>query len=58
MYIDNTKENRALKNVVSSMAIEEMYFSEDFIREMLKVNKGEKTTEELRQELLKKYVRC
>jgi len=58
MYIDNTKENRTLKNVIASMAIEEMYFSEDFIKEMLKVNKGEKTTEELRQELLKKYVRC
>ena len=40
------------------MAIEDMYFSDDFIREMLKVTKGEKTSDELRQELLKKYVRC
>ena len=58
MYIENTKENWGLKNAVASMAIEDMYFSDDFIREMLKVTKGEKTSGELRQELLKKYVRC
>ena len=58
MYIENTKENWGLKKAVASMAIEDMYFSEDFIREMLKVTKGEKTSDELRQELLKKYVRC
>lgn len=58
MYIENTKENRALKRAVASMAIEDMYFSDDFIKEMLKVTKGEKTSEELRQELFKKYVRC
>ena len=58
MYIENTKENWGLKNTVASMAIEDMYFSDDFIREMLKVTKGEKTSDELRQELLKKYIRC
>jgi hypothetical protein len=36
---------------------EEMYFSEEFIKELLKVSNGEKTTEELRQEIIKKYAR-
>ena len=31
MYIENTKENWGLKNAVASMAIEDMYFSDDFI---------------------------
>ena len=57
MYIDNTKENRALKYVVSTMAIEEMYFSKEFLEEMLKVAKGEKTSDELRQEIINKYAR-
>ena len=46
-----------LKNVLSSMAIEDMYFSNDFIKEMIKVAKGEKTSEELRQEVIEQYAR-
>lgn len=57
MLVDNTRENREIKNVAATMAIEDMYFSKEFISEMIKVSKGEKTSEELRREIIKKYVR-
>ncbi len=57
MEIENTKSNQQLAQVVASMAIEEMYVSQDFVQELLKVSKGEKTTEELRQEVIKKYTK-
>jgi hypothetical protein len=57
MMVDNTKSNRQLSQAVASMAMEEMYFNEEFIKELLKVSNGEKTTEELRQEIIKQYTR-
>lgn len=57
MLVENTKRNRSVKNAVSTMAIEDMYFSKEFITELLKVANGEKTSEELRQEVIKKYAR-
>lgn len=57
MVIENTKQNQQLAQVIASMAIEKMYLSPNFIKELLKVSKGEKTTEELRQEVIKKYAR-
>jgi hypothetical protein len=57
MVIEKTKSNQQLAQVVASMAIEEMYVSKDFIQELLKISKGEKTTEELRQEIISKYAR-
>ena len=57
MVIENTKSNQQLAQVIASMNIEEMYVSQDFMQELLKVSKGEKTTEELRQEVIKKYAR-
>lgn len=57
MVIENTKQNQQLAQVIASMAIEKMYLSQNFIKELLKVSKGEKTTEELRQEVIKKYAR-
>lgn len=57
MVIENTKQNQQLTQVIASMAIEKMYLSQNFIKELLKVSKGEKTTEELRQEVIKKYAR-
>ena len=47
MVIENTKSNRGLAGAIASMAIEEMYVSQDFVQELLKVSKGEKTAEEL-----------
>ena len=57
MIIENTKENRDVQHVVATMAIENMYLSNDFIKELLKVSRGEKTSEELRQEVIKQYAR-
>ena len=57
MILENTRKNREIKKVVATMAIEDMYFSEDFLNEIVKISKGEKTYEELRQEVIKKYAR-
>ena len=57
IFLDNTKENREIRNVVTTMALEGMYLDEEFINELIKVSKGEKTTEELRQEIIKKYIK-
>jgi hypothetical protein len=57
MVIEKTKQNQQLAQVVASMAIEEMYVSKDFMQELLKISKGEKTSEELRQEVINKYAR-
>jgi hypothetical protein len=57
MVIENTKSNRQLAGAIASMAIEEMYVSGDFVQELLKVSKGEKTSEELRREVIKKYTK-
>jgi len=57
MIVKDTNSNRKLAQVVASMAIEEMYVSEDFVKELLKVSNGEKTSEELRQEVIEKYAR-
>lgn len=46
------------RNVVATMAIENMYFDKSFLNQIIKVDKGEKTTEELRREIIKKYARC
>ena len=57
LVVENTRENKIVRNVVSTMALEEMYLDEDFIKELLKVSKGEKTTEQLIEELKQEYGR-
>lgn len=57
MVVKNTIQNNTVAQAVSSMAIEDMYVSRAFIVELLKVANGEKSSEELRQEVLKKYAR-
>lgn len=55
MVIECTKENKEIMNVAATMAIENMFLSEDFLNEIVKVKKGEKTYDELRQEVRKQY---
>ena len=55
MIIENTKENRAIKSVISSMAIENMFFDRKFINEIQKVSRGEKSTEEIIKDIVKEY---
>ncbi|MBQ9284623.1 MAG: hypothetical protein IJ216_06195 [Acidaminococcaceae bacterium] len=57
MVIECTKENKEIMNVAATMAIENMFLSEDFLNEIVKVKKGEKTYDELRQEVRKQYAR-
>lgn len=57
IFLENTKENREIRNVVTTMALEGMYLDEVFINELIKVSKGEKTSEELRQEIIKKHIK-
>ena len=45
----------ALKNVLSTMAIENMFVSEDFLMELISVEQGEKTSEQLIQETINKH---
>ena len=46
-----------MKNVASTMAIEEMYVSKDFINKMILVASGELSSEQVRQEIISQYVR-
>jgi len=56
MVIECTKENKEIMNVVATMAIENMFLSEDFLNEIVKVKKGIKTYDELRQDVRKQYI--
>lgn len=46
-----------VRQVVATMAIEDMYLSKDFIEKLEKIANGELSSEEVRQEVIKKYVR-
>lgn len=51
------KKMKSVKDVVATMAIEDMYLSRDFVAELVKVAKGKRTSESLRQEVIRKYAR-
>ena len=57
MTIENTKKTRDIRNVAATMAIENMHLSKAFVEELVKVANGEKTSEELRQEVIRKFAR-
>lgn len=57
MIVENIKETERVKKVVATMAIEDMYLSKEFVIELIKVAKGEKTSEELRREIINKYAK-
>ena len=46
-----------VRHTLSSMAIENMYFDDAFIKKIIKVANGELSSKELRQEVLKQYAR-
>ena len=54
--IDLKLENgNSLKNVLSTMAIENMFVSEEFLMELISVEQGNKKSEQLIQETINKY---
>ena len=57
MMTGKIKLPREIQNVVATMAIADMDLSEEFIAELEKVSKGEKTSEQLRQEVIRKYAK-
>ena len=57
MVIANTNSMKRIRNVVATMAIEDMYLTKEFVNELIKVSNGEKTSDQLRQEVIKKYAR-
>lgn len=57
MTIENAKSARNIRNVTATMAIENMHLNKAFVEELIKVSNGEKTSEQLRQEVIRKYAR-
>lgn len=57
MFVQNTENMRRVQNVAATMAIEDMPLDENFIKKLIKVSNGEKTMEELLQEINQKYAR-
>ena len=57
MNVKNTKATRDIQNVAATMAIENMPLSETFVEELIKVANGEKSSEQLRQEVICKYAK-
>lgn len=57
MTVENTKSARDIRNVAATMAIENMFLSKAFVEELVKVANGEETSEQLRQEVIRKYAR-
>ena len=57
MLIPNTSQNRSIAEVAATLAIENMFPSKKFIEEIIKVSEGEKTYEQLRQEVINEYAR-
>lgn len=57
MIVKDTKATREVKDVVATMAIENMYLNKTFVKELIKVANGEKTSEQLRQEVICKYAK-
>ena len=57
MTIKNSKNIEDVNKVVATMAIENMNLSTGFVKELIKVANGEKSSEKLRQEVIAKYAR-
>lgn len=55
VLVENTKATESVRKLVATMAVEDMYYSKEFVEELIKVANGEKTSEELRQEVIEKY---
>ena len=51
------EQHKRVTDVVATMAIEDMYLSREFVDELVKVANGKRTSESLRQEVIKKYAR-
>lgn len=57
MIVKNTLNTENISKVAATMAVENMSLSNEFVCELIKVANGEKTSEELRQEVIAKFAR-
>ena len=57
MQVKNTDAARKVRDVVASMAIEDMYLSKEFITKLIEAGEGKRTYEELIEEVKNKYAR-
>lgn len=55
VIVKKNKKIEGVRDVVATMAIEDMYLSKEFVVELIKVAEGEKTSEQLRQEVISRY---
>lgn len=51
------RDTKGIKYVVSTMAIENMFLSKEFLLELIKIENGEKSSAQVLEELNKKYRR-
>lgn len=52
---NNNEKLNSVKQVMASMAIEDMYFDSDFIKKIIKIAKGELSSEAVRKEIISQY---
>lgn len=57
MLVKNTEATRQVRDVVATMAIEDMYLSKEFVLKMIEVAEGKRTSEEIIEEIISKYAR-
>lgn len=56
--VKNIEDARSIQRVAATMAIENLPLDKVFLLELVKVANGEKTTEQLRLEVINQYARC
>ncbi len=57
MIVDNTRENRQVQSVATTMALENMALDKDYALQLIKVSCGEVSSEDLRKKVTEKYAR-
>lgn len=57
MTVKCTEKNQSVKNVIATMAVEDTYLSKEFVSKLIEVASGKRSSEELRQEVIRKYAR-
>ena len=57
MILPNTKKNRMIQQACASLALENMYPDKEFIKELVRVQNGQKSLDDLIQKIKNKYVK-
>ena len=57
MQVKDIESARKVRNVVASMAIENMYLESDYILKLIEVADGKRKSEDLIEEVISQYAR-